>query len=101
MKKFLFVLSLIAFSVSGYSQDKSSIREKIKGTYQVQIRGDLRQPVNIPENVFEIIDQKRDANKTTYHYIQNNVRIKIPSKAEILSPKFKPLPEQTIIKEFN
>ncbi len=60
---------------------------QLEGTFQIQMI-DTRALPTVELSLYTIIDQKRDLNKTVYHYINSNMRIMIPSKEAIEKPDF-------------
>lgn len=103
MKKTLlfFILAIAANTGLMAQQVSGKSLEELKGTYQVQIRGQLRESVSLPSNLADIISQKRDESRVIYYTIvENKVRVKILPKQYILSADYKPLGVQTIINEF-
>jgi hypothetical protein len=92
----LTVLFFFLFAITGYSisqQNTASnqeILEGFDGTFQIEIHNVRHQP-NIPVNILEIVIQNRLENETNYFSLDENIRIRILSKNELLSPTFQKL----------
>jgi hypothetical protein len=103
MKKHFFII--LFFAISNFvlaqqelSKEKASelslLSKKIEGTYQVQIINS-REMAGIPLQLIQTIEDKREANDTTYYWLKPNIRVMILPKNIIEKPNFKKL-EQTI-----
>ena len=94
MKLTLLFLLLFGITDYGISQQNPSnnleILEGFDGTFQIEIHNIRHQP-NIPGNICEIVSQNRLENQTNYFPLDENIRIRIPSKDELLSPTFQKL----------
>jgi hypothetical protein len=112
MKKTIAVLFL-SLLFSGYlnaqtnkiwPSESSTIKEtqkSLKGTYQIQIAGNSRAQMVLPEDIYQTIAHKREKEKVVYHYITEKIRIKILSEKIISQEGFKPIDEQVILKCFD
>lgn len=106
MKKyllFIFIFFLSAAEIYAQSSSKENlekIKKEIAGTYQIQILGHSREPLNISEDIYEIIKSKRDSDRIVFHQVSQKVRIKILPYKAIESKNFTPLPEQSIVRTF-
>jgi hypothetical protein len=94
MKKMIFSLAFFMYFVTSYSQNKivsnSNERNEFDGTYQIEIHNMRLQP-NIPGNILEIVATNRSENETIYYPLDQNIRIRIPSRNEIANPNFQKL----------
>ena len=94
MKLTLLILLLIGITDYGISQQNPpnnlEILEGFDGTFQIEIHNVRHQP-NIPGNIIEIVIQNRLQDQTNYIPLDENIRIRIPSKDELLSPTFQKL----------
>jgi len=90
------LLLLLLFGTIGYGisqQDPSNKQEFLEGfdgTFQIEIHNVRHQP-NIPGNIFEIVSQNRLQDQTNYIPLDENIRIRIPSKDELENPTFQKL----------
>jgi len=84
-------LLFLVFGITGYGilqQNQSNNLETFEGcdaTFQIEIHNARHQP-NISGNICEIVSQNRLQNQTNYFPLDENIRIRIPSKDEFLYP---------------
>jgi hypothetical protein len=93
MKKLFILFYLFLFSFFSYSQTitvNNSANSNIDGTYQIEIHN-VRHLPYIPENLIEIVNNNRLENETFYFPLDSNIRIRIPSRNEIINPNFQKL----------
>ena len=87
----LTLLFLLLFGITGYgiSQQNQAnnleVLERFDATFQIEIHNTRHQPI-IPGNICEIVSQNRLQNQTNYFPLDENIRIRIPSKDEFLYP---------------
>lgn len=60
------------------------------GTFQIEIHN-VRYEPNIPGNIMELVTSQRQENETVYYPLDENIRLKILSRNELLSPGFQRL----------
>ncbi|MEY4571061.1 MAG: hypothetical protein RLZ10_254 [Bacteroidota bacterium] len=94
MKIILFLFLLLFLNEYSTAQQNISNDQEIitgfDGTFQIEIHQVRYQP-NIPGNILEIIAQNRRDIETTYYHLDQNIRIRIPSKQEIDHSHWQPL----------
>ena len=82
------------FIISTYSQNmlvsNSNETNALDGTYQIEIHNVRLQP-SIPGNILEIVASNRSENETIFYPLDQNIRIRIPSRNEITDPNFQKL----------
>ncbi len=66
--------------------------QKMEGTYQVQVI-DSREKIGFPLSSLDSIQSKRHQTETVYLWLKPNVRIMVPSYADIKKTGFVPLPQ--------
>lgn len=94
MKKLIFSILFFMFFISTYSQNmlvsNSNETNALDGTYQIEIHNVRLQP-SIPGNILEIVASNRSENETIFYPLDQNIRIRIPSRNEITDPNFQKL----------
>ena len=60
------------------------------GTFQIEIHNVRHQP-NIPGNIMEIVFTHRQDDQIVYYPLDENIRIKIIPRSELLAPNFQRL----------
>jgi len=94
MKKLIFSILFFMFIISTYSQNmlvsNSNETNALDGTYQIEIHNVRLQP-SIPGNILEIVASNRSENETIFYPLDQNIRIRIPSRNEITDPNFQKL----------
>ena len=60
------------------------------GTFQIEIHNVRYQP-NIPGNIMEIVSTHRQDDQIVYYPLDENIRIKIIHRSELLAPNFQRL----------
>ena len=100
LKLFIGTIFLVSVLASFGQDDVKESQNKIKGTYQIQILKHNRAVMKLPDDIFEIIDKKRDAEEVVYHNVNSLVRVMILPNNEINAKGFTPLIEQKIVHSF-
>lgn len=93
MKK-IYLLFICIFLSSGiFGQTNTEVNPEVigfDGTYQIEIHN-VRHKANFPGNIKDIVNINRRENETVYIPLDSNIRIKIPSRAEVNNPNFEQL----------
>lgn len=91
MKIHITILLLFSLNFISFSQHQSENNTiQFDGTYQIEIHN-VRYLPNIPGNIEEIVSNHRTDNVTVFFPLDENIRIRIPSREELLDPNFQPL----------
>lgn len=94
MRKTILLILFQFLSISIFSQiaidEESMVNNGFDGTFQIEIHNIRLQP-NIPGNINEIVSNNRSDSETVYYPLDQNIRIRIPSRNEISDPNFQKL----------
>lgn len=85
-----FITATASISQTNTVNSNNVIVDGFDGSYQIEIHNIRLQP-NIPGNILEIVATNRSENETVYYPLDSNIRIKIPSRNEVLNPDFQKL----------
>lgn len=99
MKKICLIISFL-FSIVTFSQDKVKNLEEVKGTFQLEILKMDVEPVSITSELLEKIDDSRKDSELVYLQIDNNRRIKIFSRQDLILGKNKNIEEFILVDSF-
>ena len=90
--KIVVIFCFLMVSSCIYSQQvlDSDIVTGFDGSFQIEIHNVRYQP-NIPGNIMEIVSEHRQDSQTVYYPLDQNIRIKIISRNDLLSPGFQRL----------
>lgn len=99
MKKVCLIISFL-FSIVTFSQDKVKNLEEVKGTFQLEILKMDVEPVSITSELLEKIDDSRKDSELVYLQIDNNRRIKIFSRQDLILGKNKNIEEFILVDSF-
>ena len=99
MKKICLIISFLS-SVIAFSQDKVKNLEVVKGTFQLEILKMDVEPVSITSELLEKIDDLRKESELVYLQIDNQRRIKIFSRQDLMAGKNKNIEEFVLVDSF-
>mgnify|MGYP006141216351 FL=1 len=99
MKKICLIISFLS-SVLAFSQDKVKNLEVVKGTFQLEILKMDVEPVSITSELLEKIDDLRKESELVYLQIDNQRRIKIFSRQDLMAGKNKNIEEFVLVDSF-
>jgi hypothetical protein len=99
MKKICLIISFLS-SVLVFSQDKVKNLEVVKGTFQLEILKMDAEPVSITSELLEKIDDLRKESELVYLQIDNQRRIKIFSRQDLMAGKNKNIEEFVLVDSF-
>ena len=99
MKKICLIISFLG-SVLAFSQDKVKNLEVVKGTFQLEIIKMDVEPVSITSELLEKIDDLRKESELVYLQIDNQRRIKIFSRQDLMAGKNKNIEEFVLVDSF-
>lgn len=99
MKKICLIISFLS-SVLAFSQDKVKNLEVVKGTFQLEILKMDVEPVSITSELLEKIDDLRKESELVYLQIDNQRRIKIFSRQDLMVGKNKNIEEFVLVDSF-
>lgn len=99
MKKICLIISFLG-SVLAFSQDKVKNLEVVKGTFQLEILKMDVEPVSITSELLEKIDDLRKESELVYLQIDNQRRIKIFSRQDLMAGKNKNIEEFVLVDSF-
>lgn len=99
MKKICLIISFLC-SVMAFSQDKVKNLEVVKGTFQLEILKMDVEPVSITSELLEKIEDLRKESELVYLQIDNQRRIKIFSRQDLISGKNKNIEDFVVVNSF-
>jgi hypothetical protein len=86
----LFCFLLLTTFFFGQQPSDTEIVTGFDGTFQIEIQNVRYQP-NIPGNIMEIVSTHRQDDQIVYYPLDENIRIKIIPRSELLVPNFQRL----------
>lgn len=99
MTKICLIISFLC-SVMAFSQDKVKNLEVVKGTFQLEILKMDVEPVSITSELLEKIEDLRKESELVYLQIDNQRRIKIFSRQDLISGKNKNIEDFVVVNSF-
>lgn len=86
----IFYFSIVSSFIYSQQVEDSVPVTGFDGSFQIEIHNVRYQP-NIPGNILEIVSEHRHESQTVFYPLDQNIRIKIISRNDLLSPGFQRL----------